>query len=117
MEFLNPTGGGTPAVVGSPPVPAVTAVPDINTNLDHTETLPSGAIIDPLEPNDFNNDDSGELYGTAPFETGVLIDVDNAPSHPPLGDYQYVVIIAPDRPAHGPTDVDAIELVDVPPPP
>ncbi|NQU31116.1 MAG: hypothetical protein HQ525_10655, partial [Anaerolineae bacterium] len=91
--------------------------PDTNTNLNSNEPLPSGAIIDPDEPNDFNIDDSGELYGTAPFETGVLIDVDNAPSQPPIGDYPYVLVIAPFRPIHGPTDVDAIELVDEPPPP
>lgn len=47
--------------------------------------------------------------------TGILIDVDNAPSEPPLGDYQYVVIISPVKPAADTIQVDSVEVTEVPP--
>jgi hypothetical protein len=49
--------------------------------------------------------------------TGILIDVDNAPSEPPPGGYQYVVIISPVKPPP-PTDtiqVDSVEVIEVSP--
>lgn len=57
-----------------------------------------------------------ELYdpdGAGPLpQTGVLIDVDTALSLPPIGLYQYIVIIAP--PASDEAQIDAIATVEVP---
>lgn len=86
-------------------------VPDTNSNVD------TGDIgVDPAEI-DNQSIPAAELYGTPPTQTGILIDVDNAPSNPPPDTYQYVVVIAP-SPTTGNdgADVDAIEVVDVPPP-
>jgi len=64
-----------------------------------------------------------ELYdpdggGPAP-QTGILIDVDQAPSNPPAGIYNYVIIISPLGGSSGgdPAEVDAIDAVEVPIPP
>ncbi len=60
-----------------------------------------------------------DLYPDPPApgpQTGILIDVDNADSHPPPGDYPYVVIISPSTGGDA-AQVDAVELVDEPPPP
>ncbi|MDO9301754.1 MAG: hypothetical protein Q7T89_10235, partial [Anaerolineales bacterium] len=56
-----------------------------------------------------------DLYGTDPYQTGIAIDVDNAPSNPPPvpTGYQYVVILAPatgGEPAE-PADINAIEVI------
>jgi hypothetical protein len=77
--------------------------------------------------NDNQHIDGSELYdpdggGSAP-DTGILIDVDNAPSNPPPGDYWYVAIEAPSPPPPPPVvptdgaDVDSIEIVDIAPTP
>ena len=60
---------------------------------------------------------SSELYGTIPlFETGIEIDVDGASSDPPVGSYQYIVILSPEGGSSGDAaDIDAIEVI--PPPP
>lgn len=81
---------------------------DTNTNVD---TAILG--VDPAEV-DNQSIDVNDLYGSPPDQTGILIDVDNAPSAPPAGDYPYVVIISP---AGGgdPAQVDSIEVTEVPP--
>lgn len=63
--------------------------------------------------------DVDELYGPVGYQTGVLIDVDNASSHPPAGFYRYLVIVAPvpSTPDDGTqvdagTHVDFVEIVD-----
>lgn len=60
--------------------------------------------------------DTDELYdpdGNGPLpQTGILIDVDNAPSNPPSNTYQYIVVIAP--PGSGEAQMDAIQAVEVP---
>ena len=81
-------------------------VPDTNSNL-----VSNGTTLDESLAHEAVDDSS--LYGTSPLQTGVLIDVDNGNGHPPPGYYNYVVIIAQ---GNHPADVDAIELVDVPPP-
>jgi len=56
-------------------------------------------------------------------QTGILIDVDNAPSNPPPDIYNYVVVIAPVVPPQSPpppvadtsAQVDSIQVTDVPP--
>jgi len=69
--------------------------------------------------NDNQSIDSSELYGTAPRDTGILVDVDNAPSNPPPGDYSYLAIQAPAAPAGPDADtnlgVDAIDVTEVAP--
>ncbi len=58
--------------------------------------------------------DTGELYGTAPQDTGILVDVDNAPSNPPAGNYQYLAIQAPAAPTgdgDDGADVDSVEVL------
>jgi hypothetical protein len=53
-----------------------------------------------------------ELYGS----TGIVIDVDNADSHPPSGSYRYIVLIVPvtdDTDGDG-LNMDAIDIVEVP---
>ncbi|HRK91013.1 MAG TPA: hypothetical protein PK152_17945 [Anaerolineales bacterium] len=60
--------------------------------------------------------DTDELYdpdGDGPLpQTGILIDVDNAPSNPPSNTYQYIVVIAP--PGSDEAQMDAIQAVEVP---
>lgn len=47
--------------------------------------------------------------------TGILLDVDNAASEPPLGEYPYLVVISPRKtPSTDSIQVDAIQLVNVP---
>jgi hypothetical protein len=46
--------------------------------------------------------------------TGILIDVDNAPSKPPEGDYRYLVIISPSSGAPDAAQVDAVVVDEVP---
>ncbi|MCC7116936.1 MAG: hypothetical protein IT310_00305 [Anaerolineales bacterium] len=58
---------------------------------------------------------TSELYGTPPNQTGILIDVDNAPSAPPPGSYSYLAIQAPTPDGDGGLDVDAVDVVDVAP--
>ena len=60
-----------------------------------------------------------KLYGT-PYQTGILIDVDNAPSYPPAGSYKYLILEVPAGSSASPdagTDVDAIQIIEVPLPP
>ncbi|MBM3126947.1 MAG: hypothetical protein FJZ87_18070 [Chloroflexi bacterium] len=56
-----------------------------------------------------------ELYGS-PIDTGILIDVDNAPSYPPAGNYSYLAVQAPIAPPSDGADVDSVQIVDIPSP-
>jgi hypothetical protein len=81
---------------------------DTNSNL-------GDVVITTGTENDNQPIDASEFYGTYPQDTGVLIDVDNAPSHPPPGNYAYLAIQAPVAPpSNDGADVDAVEVVDIP---
>jgi hypothetical protein len=89
--------------------------PDTNTNVDTTK------IVVPTAEVDNQNIPTTDLHKdpAASPQTGILIDVDNAPSHPPEGDYSYAVVIAPpaDPPPAPPGDggqVDAVQVTEVP---
>jgi len=58
-----------------------------------------------------------DLYGIPPLQTGILVDVDNASSAPPVGSYQYIVIISPFGGDNDVAQVDSIEITEVPRPP
>lgn len=90
--------------------------PDTNTNVD-TNDLPAdpACTADPPEC-DNRNIPNSELHPD-PSGTGVLIDVDNAPSAPPAGNYEYIVIISPLSGAPDGAQVDTVEVVDVTPTP
>lgn len=103
-------------------------LPDTNTNVDVSATYPADPSSIPPDPGcladpECDNRDIplSELYDQSgpPAEpkTGILIDVDNAGSHPPPGDYPYVVIISPDTGSGDAAQVDAVEQVDEPQPP
>jgi hypothetical protein len=77
--------------------------PDLNSNVVSTGT-----------ENDNQQIPMSGLYG-APLQTGVAIDVDNAPSAPPIGLYQYVVIQAPTGVSSDGLDVDSIGVIPDPP--
>ncbi len=80
-------------------------IPDTNSNLGDVAGL----------ENDNQPIDASEFYGTYPQDTGILIDVDNAPSYPPPGNYSFLAIQAPTPlPANDGADVDAVEVVDIP---
>jgi hypothetical protein len=84
-------------------------VPDANSNVGDVAQSTG-------TENDNQPIDSSELYGTAPQDTGILVDVDNAPSNPPAATYQYLAIQAPAPPASSDgADVDAIEVTEVAP--
>lgn len=57
-----------------------------------------------------------ETNGPLP-QTGILIDVDQAASNPPAGDYAFVVVISPLGGSGEPAELDAISTVEVPIPP
>lgn len=109
--------------------------PDANSNIgdiagteDDNQAIPvAGNTETPPSENELYDPDyvSGppETNGPLP-QTGILIDVDNAPSSPPPDTYNYVVIISPrDDDVGGaggsgePTTIDAIQTVEVPIPP
>ncbi len=85
--------------------------PDTNSNVGDVAASTGTEEDDQVIP-------SSELYGTAPLQSGVLIDVDNADSEPPPGEYRYLAIQAPLAPPNDfndGTDIDSIEVVDVAP--
>jgi hypothetical protein len=87
-------------------------VRDTNTNVD-TNILPADPLcLAPFAPECDNREIPAlSLY---PYPgTGILIDIDNAPSAPPIGGYQYIVIICP-LSGGDPSEVDSIEVL--PPP-
>lgn len=90
-------------------------IPDTNTSLN-TDNLPSpGTGCTPGDPEcDDRVFSPSELY---PYPgTGVLIDVDTAPSAPPPGTYDYIVIISPVSGIGDPSQIDAIIVTKVPTP-
>lgn len=55
-----------------------------------------------------------ELYGTPTLQTGILVDVDNAPSSPPPGNYIFLAIqapIAPTNDGNDGVDVNSVEIL------
>jgi hypothetical protein len=88
-------------------------IPDTNSNVGDV----AGAEDDNQPIN------SSELHGTAPQDTGILVDVDNAPSNPPTGNYNYLAIQVPTpAPAAVPpnngtdgADVNSVEVIEVAP--
>jgi len=87
-------------------------VPDANSNLG--DVAGSETDDQPVPVSEFYDPDDA---GPAP-QTGVLIDVDTAPSNPPSGTYNFVVILSPIGGGSGSSaQVDAIQTVEVPTPP
>lgn len=86
-------------------------IPDNNSNV--------GIIASNTGTEDDNQTiQSTDLYGTPPNQTGILIDVDNAPSHPPVGSYGYLAIqapIAPTNDGNDGADIDSIQVTEVAP--
>jgi hypothetical protein len=91
--------------------------PDTNTNVD-TNILPTPPKCSgtPITPECANREIS--LTSLYPYPggkgTGILIDVDNAPSAPPVRQYRYLVIICPSGYAEA-AEIDSIEITEVPP--
>jgi hypothetical protein len=94
--------------------------PDSNSNVDISVLSPAPLPASPAE-SDNAQITTGQLYGTPPNQTGILIDVDTAPSSPPAGTYNYVVIISP--PASAPNNagdggqLDSVQVTEVALPP
>ncbi len=90
-------------------------IPDTNTNVDTSlGTFPlDPACPDILAPECDNREISMLLLYPYPG-TGILIDVDNALSAPPIGSYRYIVIISPLSGVPDGSQVDSIERVEVP---
>lgn len=90
-------------------------VPDTNTSLDINNLPTPGAGCTDGDPEcDDRRFAPSELY---PYPgTGVLIDVDTAPSAPPPGTYDYIVIISPISGIGDPSQIDAIIVTKVPTP-
>jgi hypothetical protein len=87
-------------------------IPDENTNVD-LDTLP---VITCSTECDNRVVPTDELY-TDPVsnvDTGILIDVDNAPSNPPEGDYGYIVIVSPLSGVPDSAQIDSIVVEEVP---
>jgi hypothetical protein len=88
-------------------------VPDANSNIGDVASSTG-------TENDNQSIDSSQLAGSGSTQTGVQVDVDNAPSHPPVGNYSYLAIQAPVAPpadGNDGADVDSIQVVDSPPVP
>jgi hypothetical protein len=86
-------------------------IPDTNSNVGDVATTTG-------TENDNQNIAASELYdpdggGSAP-QTGILIDVDNAPSNPPPTTYNYVVVISPNGGTGEDGQVDAVNTVEEP---
>jgi hypothetical protein len=88
--------------------------PDENTNVDFTN-LP--ADTNPLCTEDEcdNRVIQADTLYPDPAGTGILIDVDNAPSQPPPATYRYIVIISPPATVYlnDPVQVDSIVVAEV----
>ncbi len=93
-------------------------IPDTNSNVDTTVLGLPAAEVDnqTIQTSDLYQDPAA----TPPpsnSQVGILIDVDQADSHPPPGSYQYLVIIAPppSNPNNAGDDgqVDSVEVTEV----
>jgi len=89
---------------------------DTNTNVD-TNTLPPDPACVASPPECDNRVIPTTALHPNPGGTGILIDVDNAPSAPPVGSYDYIVIISPNSGDMDTAQVDAIEVIEIPPTP
>jgi hypothetical protein len=82
-------------------------IPDNNSNV--------GDVASSSGTEDDNQDiPYSELYNN----TGILVDVDNAPSNPPAGIYPYLAVQAPLAPTadgNDGADIDSIQVTEVPP--
>ncbi|MEW6402559.1 MAG: hypothetical protein AB1649_12220, partial [Chloroflexota bacterium] len=93
-------------------------IPDTNTNVNtSTLGLPSAEVDNQIIPTaDLYQDPSSPPSPSDP-QTGILIDVDQAPSHPPPDTYEYIVVIAPpDTNPNNASDngqVDSIQVIEV----
>ena len=76
------------------------ATPDTNTNIGVLGYGPPEPDNQPIP--------SADLWGSAPYQTGIAIDVDMAA---PAGTYQWVRIYAPPGGSNDPSEVDAIEVL------
>jgi hypothetical protein len=83
-------------------------VPDMNTNVGDVADV-AGAELDNQEI------PTSELYGPILYQTGIAINVDGATSNPPLGSYQYVVILSPEGGSGQSAEINAIEVLPDPP--
>lgn len=90
---------------------------DINTNVDTNTLPPDTGCVAPAAPECDNRVIPTTELHPDPGGTGILIDVDNAPSAPPAGRYDYIVIISPNTGNGDAAQVDAIEVTEVVPTP
>ena len=93
-------------------------VPDTNTNVDTTTLgLPNAEADNQTISTSDLYEDPAATPPPSNSQVGILIDVDQAPSNPPAGSYQYLVVIAP--PASNPNNagddgqVDSLEVTEV----
>lgn len=113
--------------------------PDMNSNVgdiadsagdeydDHPIPVSDNTEVPVQPPEDQLHDpdhDPGPPEDNGPLpQTGILIDVDTAPSNPPPETYEFVVIISPpddplsNPPPDNPAQIDAIQATEVPLPP
>lgn len=94
--------------------------PDTNTNVDTNDLPADPGCVAPAAPEcDNRSIPTSELHPGPGGGTGILIDVDNAPSAPPPGSYQFLVIISPDTNDDDgdSTQVDSVEVKEVLPTP
>jgi hypothetical protein len=87
--------------------------PDTNSNIDYNNLTSAPNGCTDLEC-DNQSIDTSNLTPTAPAFGGILIDVDNAASAPPIGTYEYIVIQAPPADTDGGTDIDSVQITEVP---
>lgn len=94
--------------------------PDTNSNIGNVVTST------PYQELDNQPIDASKLYGATPLQTGVLVDVDNAASHPPVGSYSFLAIQAPPPPTppstpdpgnDGSVGIDSVQVIEVSPTP
>jgi uncharacterized repeat protein (TIGR01451 family) len=52
------------------------------------------------------------LYGSPPYQTGILIDADGSSWAPPNGTYQFIRVTCPDIPPPDPSDIDGVCDID-----
>lgn len=94
--------------------------PNSHTNVDvnNLPTPPPGCTDLECDNQHIDASDLHDPPGGPAFGTGILIDVDNAPSNPPPGDYWYIAVEAPSPTVNNDgADVDSIEIVDIAPTP
>ncbi|MBC7879124.1 MAG: hypothetical protein H7Y59_18285 [Anaerolineales bacterium] len=90
---------------------------DTNTNVD-TNDLPADLACTSSPPECDNRViPATDLHPDSTGGTGILIDVDNAPSAPPAGSYDYIVVISPLSGAPDGSQIDSVEVTEVAPTP